>query len=67
MAHFLPARIEQANGEPVVSVLPWKGSGDVVTIARANGFLVVPAERPDWAAGEWAPVLLRRGPEGASG
>jgi molybdopterin molybdotransferase len=67
MAHFLPARIEQANGEPEVSVLPWKGSGDVVTIARANAFLVVPAERPDWAAGEWAPVLLRRGPEGASG
>jgi len=28
--------------------------------------LVVPAERPDWAAGDWAPVLLRRGPEGAS-
>jgi molybdopterin molybdotransferase len=66
MAHFLPARIEQSNGEPEVSVLPWKGSGDVVTIARANAFLVVPAERPDWAAGEWAPVLLRRGPEGAS-
>jgi molybdopterin molybdotransferase len=67
MAHFLPARVEQSNGEPEVSVLPWKGSGDVVTIARANAFLVVPAERPDWAAGEWAPVLLRRGPEGASG
>jgi molybdopterin molybdotransferase len=67
MAHFLPARIEQVNGEPEVSVLPWKGSGDIVTIARANAFLVVPAERPDWDAGEWAPVLLRRGPEGASG
>ncbi len=64
MAHFLPARVEQSNGEPQVSVLPWKGSGDIVTIARANAFLVVPAERPDWAAGEWAPVMLRRGPEG---
>lgn len=66
MAHFLPVRIEQDGLDPKLSVLPWKGSGDVVTIARANGFLVVPAERPDWAAGEWAPVLLRRGPESVS-
>lgn len=66
MAHFLPVRVEEVNGEPTVSVLPWKGSGDIVTIARANAFLVVPADRPDWAAGEWAPVMLRRGPEGVS-
>lgn len=66
MAHFLPAYLDQADGEPRISVLPWKGSGDIVTIARANAFLVVPAEKPDWAAGDWAPVLLRRGPEGAS-
>jgi molybdopterin molybdotransferase len=66
MAHFLPAHLDHVNGEPRISVLPWKGSGDIVTIARANAFLVVPADRPDWNAGEWAPVLLRRGPEGAS-
>jgi molybdopterin molybdotransferase len=66
MAHFLPSHIDYSDGEPKISVLHWKGSGDIVTIARANGFLVVPAERPDWSAGEWAPVLLRRGPEGAS-
>ncbi len=65
MAHFLPARVEQSRGEPEVSVLPWQGSGDIVAVARANAFLVVPAEKPDWAAGEWAPVMLRRGPEGA--
>jgi molybdopterin molybdotransferase len=66
MAHFLPALLEQSNGEPHISALSWKGSGDIVTIAHANAFLVVPADRPDWAAGEWAPVLFRRGPEGAS-
>ena len=65
MAHFLPARVDQSSGEPEVSVLPWQGSGDIVAIARANAFLVVSAERPDWAVGEWAPVLMRRGPEGA--
>jgi molybdopterin molybdotransferase len=67
MAHFLPARVEHSRGEPEVSVLPWQGSGDIVAVARANAFLVVPADRPDWAAGEWAPVMLRRGPEGAGG
>jgi len=63
LAHFLPARVVQAQGGRELSVLPWQGSGDIVTIARANAFLVVPADKPDWAKGEWAPVMLRRGPE----
>jgi molybdopterin molybdotransferase len=59
MTHFLPARLEELRGEPVVKALPWQGSGDTVTLARANAFLVVPAERPDWEAGEWVGVLPR--------
>ena len=59
MAHFLPARIEVARGEPEVSALRWQGSGDTVALARANALLVVPAERPNWEAGEWAGVLPR--------
>ena len=59
MTHFLPARLDELRGEPVVAALPWQGSGDTVTLARANAFLVVPAERPDWEAGEWAGVLPR--------
>ena len=59
MAHFLPARIEVARGEAEVSALRWQGSGDTVTLARANALLVVPAERPDWEAGEWAGVIPR--------
>jgi len=66
MTHFLPARVEVSRGEPEVSALPWQGSGDTVTLARANALLVVPAERPDWNAGEWAGVLPRRG-GGAAG
>ncbi len=42
-------------------MLPWQGSGDLVALARANAFLVVPPEKSDFAAGEWAMVLLRRG------
>jgi molybdopterin biosynthesis enzyme len=39
--------------------MPWQGSGDTVTLARANAFLVVPADRPDWETGEWAGVIPR--------
>ena len=36
LTHFLPARVETSRGEPEVSVLPWQGSGDVVTMARVE-------------------------------
>jgi molybdopterin molybdotransferase len=51
-------------GNPVstmVTQLPWHGSGDVVTLASANGFLVVGPERFEYAAGDWVDVLPRRG------
>jgi molybdopterin molybdotransferase len=59
LTHFLPARLDDAGGEPVVTALPWQGSGDTVTLARANAFLVVPADRPDWEPGDWVGVLPR--------
>jgi molybdopterin molybdotransferase len=61
MVHFLPARIEWAGREAKVTPLPWQGSGDIVALALANGFLVVAPERPELAAGEWVDVLPRRG------
>ena len=61
LVHFLPARIEWAGREAHVSQLPWQGSGDIVALALANGFLVVGPERPEIAAGEWVDVLPRRG------
>jgi molybdopterin molybdotransferase len=59
LTHFLPARLDWLHGEPVVAALAWQGSGDTVTLARANALLVVPAERPDWETGEWAGVIPR--------
>lgn len=59
MTHFLPARLEWVQGEPVVQAMAWQGSGDTVTLARANALLVVPAERPDWETGDWAGVIPR--------
>lgn len=61
IVHFLPSRIEWEGREPRVSQLPWQGSGDIVALAQANGFLIVGPERPDIAAGEWVDVLPRRG------
>jgi molybdopterin molybdotransferase len=61
MTHFLPARIEWEGREARVSQLRWQGSGDIVALALANGFLVVGPERPDIAPGEWVDVLPRRG------
>jgi molybdopterin molybdotransferase len=61
LTHFLPAVVDWASGEPVVKELPWQGSGDIVTLARANCFLVVPATKLEFAAGDWVDVLPRRG------
>ena len=61
LTHFLPARVQAVRGEPEVSALPWQGSGDVVTLAESNAFLIVPPEKLDWDAGEMAMVLPRRG------
>jgi molybdopterin molybdotransferase len=61
LTYFLPARLEWPGGEATVTLLPWHGSGDIATVARANCFLVVPREKLKLAAGEWVDVMPRRG------
>jgi len=61
VTHFLPSRIEWEGREARVSQLPWQGSGDIVALALANGFLIVTPDRPEFAPGEWVDVLPRRG------
>src|SRR6267378_7077974 len=60
LAHFLPARVEWRGGAPEVKALNWQGSGDIAALAKANCFLVVPADRDKIAAGERVSVLLRK-------
>jgi molybdopterin molybdotransferase len=65
LTHFLPAELTWAgdapeSGAPVVRELPWQGSGDIVALAQANCFLVIPETRLEMAAGEWVDVLPRR-------
>jgi molybdopterin molybdotransferase len=54
---FMPARIATRDGEPVVRLVGWQGSGDLVGLAQANSFLVVHTEQPAPAAGDWVDVL----------
>ncbi len=60
LTHFLPARVEWPNDAPEVKALPWQGSGDIATMAKANCFLVVPPDREQIPAGERVTVLLRK-------
>jgi molybdopterin molybdotransferase len=61
LAHFLPARVSWPEGVPTVEELPWQGSGDIVAVAEANAFLLVPDDRLELAVGDWVDVLPRRG------
>jgi molybdopterin molybdotransferase len=60
LTHFLPAKIVWSEGTPCVSTVKWQGSGDVVAMANANCFLVVPPDRERMEAGERVRVLLRQ-------
>jgi molybdopterin molybdotransferase len=54
---FMPARVELESGDPVVNLVAWQGSGDLVGVAAANCFLVVHPEQSELAAGDWVDVL----------
>ncbi len=60
VTHFLPARVEGQGANLEVVALKWQGSGDVSALAKANCFVVVPAEVEKIEAGERVSVLLRR-------
>jgi molybdopterin molybdotransferase len=57
LTRFLPARVS-ADGS-TVTLEPWQGSGDVSSLARANAFLVMEADRESWASGDMIRVLLK--------
>jgi len=59
LTRFLPAALSGAGAETVVNPVKWQGSGDVVSLTRANAFLVASADQSEWKAGDWIPVLPR--------
>jgi molybdopterin molybdotransferase len=60
MTHFLPSTIEWQEGVARVRPLAWQGSGDTVTMAQANCFLVVGADISSLSAGDSVNVLMRK-------
>jgi len=56
---FMPARVCLENLDPVVNLVGWQGSGDLVGVAAANCFLVVHPEQSEIPRGEWVDVLPR--------
>ncbi len=58
-ANAVSAGDAQAQTGSLVTPLPWQGSGDVPSLARANAFLVTEPGREAWAAGDWIRVLLK--------
>lgn len=56
---FMPARVQTEAGEPVVNLVGWQGSGDLVGVSAANCFLVVHPDQTELNAGDWVDVLWR--------
>jgi len=59
LKRFLPAILSGEFEATQVELVSWQGSGDVAATARANCYVVVPADRQSITAGEFVPVLLR--------
>jgi molybdopterin molybdotransferase len=57
LTRFLPAHLS-ADGAGVTPIA-WRGSSDVPALTRANAFMVVDADRPDWQTGDWIRVLQK--------
>ena len=54
---FMPAHVETQGGDPLVSLVGWRGSGDLVGVAGANCFLLIHPDQTELAAGDWVDVM----------
>jgi molybdopterin molybdotransferase len=57
LTRFLPACLSADGGE--VTPVNWHGSGDVPAMTRANAYLVMEADRAEYARGEFIRVLAK--------
>jgi molybdopterin molybdotransferase len=57
LKRFLPAIVSGEFEEPEVELVSWQGSGDIAATARANCYIVIPADRERIPAGEWVAVM----------
>jgi molybdopterin molybdotransferase len=59
LKRFLPGVFSGEFEGSDVELARWQGSGDIAATARANCYVVVPADRERIAAGEWVAVLRK--------
>jgi molybdopterin molybdotransferase len=59
LTRFLPATLSGEFETSTVELVPWQGSGDIAATARANCYIVIPADREHIPAGEFVAVMLR--------
>ena len=59
LKRFLPAALSGEFERSEVELVHWQGSGDIAATARADCFIVIPADREFIAAGEWVAVMMR--------
>ncbi len=57
LTRFLPARLSDDGTE--LTPIHWHGSGDIPSLTLANCYMVVDADRPEYACGEWIRVLAK--------
>jgi molybdopterin molybdotransferase len=58
LTRFLPGRLGGSVGKPEVEWVRWQGSGDLMSVVKANCYIVVPPDRERLNAGETVTVLL---------
>ncbi len=59
LKRFLPGTLSGKFESAEVELATWQGSGDLASTARTNCYVVIAADREQFNAGEWVPVLLR--------
>jgi molybdopterin molybdotransferase len=57
LKRFLPAILSGEFEHSEVEIVAWQGSGDIAATARANCYIVFPANRESISAGEWVAVM----------
>jgi molybdopterin biosynthesis enzyme len=57
-AALVPALVRFDAGQYWIRTAPWKGSSDLVGLARANALIVIPRRAGSLEAGETAQFLL---------
>jgi molybdopterin molybdotransferase len=57
LKRFLPAILSGEFEHSEVELAAWQGSGDIAATARANCYIVIPADRENISAGEWVAVM----------